>query len=214
MNHRIVNVSRNDHFWDVTIENIETNTTFKHQYDAILVCNGRYAKPFQPDIQGIHSFKGIVSHSHDYRIPNNFANQNVLILGAGPSGIDISLELSEFANSVILCHKQKQPYKQIPDNVKQEICTIKAISNDEIQLDNGNRYKNIDTIIFCTGYNYDFDFLDPNCGIHVNKNGRIQGVYLHLINFTHPSMAIWSIPKTILPFPLFHNQVIPSIFQT
>ncbi len=35
-----------------------------------------------------------VLHSHDYRTPEEFAGKTVALLGAGFSGLDISLELA------------------------------------------------------------------------------------------------------------------------
>jgi len=35
-----------------------------------------------------------VTHSHSYRIPEPYAGQSVVVLGAGASGLDISMELA------------------------------------------------------------------------------------------------------------------------
>lgn len=48
-------------------------------------------------------------HSHSYRVPEPFTNQTVLIIGGGPSGIDISYDLASFVNQVnffLSCHFQ------------------------------------------------------------------------------------------------------------
>lgn len=47
--------------------------------------------------RSIHSFphlSGKVMHSHSYRSPEPFAHQSVVVLGAGASGVDISIELA------------------------------------------------------------------------------------------------------------------------
>lgn len=40
-------------------------------------------------------------HSHDYRVPDVFRDMSVAILGAGSSGIDLSVEISRYAKRVI-----------------------------------------------------------------------------------------------------------------
>ena len=47
-------------------------------------------------------FQGRVLHSHSYRKRADFADQTVLILGAGASGQDIALEIANVANKVFV----------------------------------------------------------------------------------------------------------------
>ena len=42
-------------------------------------------------------FKGQMIHSQRYRDPEEFRGKRVLVVGGGPSGIDISIEISDFA---------------------------------------------------------------------------------------------------------------------
>lgn len=53
-------------------------------------------------IAGLEHFKGRVFHSHNYREPAPFRGQRVLIIGAGPSGIDMGFDLSSVTDTV--CH--------------------------------------------------------------------------------------------------------------
>ena len=159
------------------------------------------------DFKGMDKFKGSVIHSHDYRIPEPFTGLNVLILGGGPSGSDIGIEVSEVAKQVVLCHRHPEPFTNIPKNIVQELSEIKEMSETEVEFTNANKYS-INAIIFATGYQFDFSFMDSSCGINVNKNQRVEGIYLHLINQRHPSMAIFGIPLKVVPFPLFQTQVL------
>ena len=53
-----------------------------------------------PQLDGIDQFQGEQIHSHDYRTPDIFTNKRVLVIGAGPSGMDLTLEISETAKQV------------------------------------------------------------------------------------------------------------------
>jgi len=66
------------------------------------VCNGHNALPSLPEIPNEDEFEGIKIHSHDYRIPDNFKNMDVLIIGSGPSGVDICLDVARVANRVCI----------------------------------------------------------------------------------------------------------------
>lgn len=69
-------------------------------YDAVMICNGHYNEPVLPKIPGQENFSGKQYHSNQYRSPEMFKGNRVLIIGAGPSGIDLVLHISKFADKV------------------------------------------------------------------------------------------------------------------
>ena len=81
--------------WDVTLGNGKTR-----RYDAVLVANGHHWNPRLPSFPG--SFNGQELHSHHYKSAETFAGKNVLIVGIGNSGCDISIDLCRQAASVTL----------------------------------------------------------------------------------------------------------------
>ena len=60
-----------------------------------------FTHPFTPDID-ITKFQGEVFHSRDYNVPERFAKKRLLLVGRGPSGVDIALELAQFSTEVFL----------------------------------------------------------------------------------------------------------------
>ena len=67
-------------------------------------------------------------HSHDYRYPEVFQGKGVVVLGAGPSGQDISLEIAKCAEIVYLCHRGTLRCR-LTDNLKQHR-PITSVSRD------------------------------------------------------------------------------------
>lgn len=59
-----------------------------------------YEVPNIPKILGDDKFKGKKLHAHDYRVPEKFRGLNVVVIGAGPSGLDIGLEITSHAKQV------------------------------------------------------------------------------------------------------------------
>lgn len=96
------------------------------QYDAVMVCNGHYSDPFIPNVTGNEKFRGKQWHSHDYREPSNFARKKVLLVGAGPSGVDIGAQI------VAVADKVKKPAG--PKNAKRKNCLLQVYLSHSNQL--------------------------------------------------------------------------------
>lgn len=164
-------------------------------------------------------------HSHDYRVPEVFSGKNVLVIGAGPSGMDIALEITYVAKKVFLSHHLKEkPRSVFPDNLTQKP-DIQELNGDKAIFVDGTA-EEIDTVFFCTGtiyhnilfkyltntslpiigYLYNFPFLHPSCGINVEEN-YVQPLYKHMINIEHPTMCLIGIPYYVCAFSMFDLQV-------
>jgi cation diffusion facilitator CzcD-associated flavoprotein CzcO len=76
----------------------ERNWTF----DAFVVAAGHYHVPLIPEVSGLAEWKrkypDRVRHSKSYRYPHHYKDQNVLLIGAGVSSLDIAKELDGLAN--------------------------------------------------------------------------------------------------------------------
>ncbi|CAG8544394.1 11638_t:CDS:2 [Dentiscutata heterogama] len=75
-------------------------------FDYVMVCTGHHRYPRLPNYQGMDQFQGKQIHSHFYRVPSDFANKRVVIVGCGNSGMDISVELSGVASQVYVCTRR------------------------------------------------------------------------------------------------------------
>lgn len=94
--HQVVRVRPlSDESWEVIVRNLPDNKYDTYTFDAVLVCNGHYNTPMLPKFKGSESFKGKQIHAHDYRSAKRFRNETVLIIGAGPSGVDLTNEISK-----------------------------------------------------------------------------------------------------------------------
>lgn len=86
--------------WVLTSIDKPTNEVIVAEYDSVMVCNGHYNDPYMPKLQGQEMFTGQIIHSHTYRKPEPFTGKRVLCIGAGPSGLDLALQLSGVAQYV------------------------------------------------------------------------------------------------------------------
>ncbi|KFP86822.1 Dimethylaniline monooxygenase [N-oxide-forming] 4, partial [Apaloderma vittatum] len=89
--------------WEVVTET--NGIQESHIFDAVMVCTGHYQKPNLPlaSFPGINTrFKGQYLHSCEYRDVEAFRGKRVLVVGAGNTGGDLSVELSHVAAKVFL----------------------------------------------------------------------------------------------------------------
>ncbi|XP_053607588.1 senecionine N-oxygenase isoform X2 [Plodia interpunctella] len=191
--------------WDVSFKDLRTGVSQTKEYDYIFVCNGHYNTPFIPSIPGLKEYEGDVMHSHDYRVPEIFSNKRVLVIGAGPSGMDIALEITNVTDKVILSHHLKeQPKTVFPDNLVQKPDVIKLEGRTAYFQDGS--FEDVDVVFLCTGYLYNFPFLHESCGIVVEDN-CVEPLYKHLVNIYHPTMCFIGVPYYVCAFSMFDLQV-------
>lgn len=77
----------------------------------IIAATGGFGTPYLPKLDGLDTFTGTVVHAADYRNPTDHAGQNVIVVGAGNSAVQIAAELAETA-SVVLA--SRNPVKFAP----------------------------------------------------------------------------------------------------
>src|SRR5204862_170624 len=85
--------------WEVTTHaehNAEPELT--QRYGALIVATGHDWDSNFPE--AATTFSGRVLHSHDYRTPEPFRAQRVLVIGAGNSASEIAVELAPVAARV------------------------------------------------------------------------------------------------------------------
>ncbi|OWA53256.1 Flavin-containing monooxygenase FMO GS-OX3 [Hypsibius exemplaris] len=187
--HRVISVTpvniNTDIKWRLLVQDTANQTFADTLFDVLFICNGHFNKPYLPDVPEIKVYQGPVIHSSAYRTPEPYRNKVVLMVGAGSSGNDIACELMHVAKTVII--KQKVAARKFPDrfvNV-QEVSHLKSTEKGVV-FPNGTKTK-IDAVILCTGYQFDFPFLTPDCGLEISR-GRVAPLYRHMISCVYPTM--------------------------
>lgn len=61
---------------------------------AVVAASGTFGRPYRPPLPGLESFTGNLLHAAEYRTPEPFAGQRVVIVGAGNSAVQIAAELA------------------------------------------------------------------------------------------------------------------------
>ncbi|CAA6656190.1 unnamed protein product [Spirodela intermedia] len=162
-------------------------------YDGVVVCNGHYTEPRIAVIPGIDSWPGKQMHSHSYRVPEPFLDQDV----------------SEFAKEVHVASRTqvgRAPVRQPGyDNFWVHSMIARAEEDGTVIFQDGSSVR-ADVILHCTGYKYHFPFLETEELVTVEDN-RVGPLYKHVFL---PSLAPWlsfvGLPWKVVPFPLCELQ--------
>ncbi|KAI9076613.1 hypothetical protein K1719_041378 [Acacia pycnantha] len=171
-------------------------------YDALVVCNGHFTQPRISDIPGIKVWPGKQMHSHNYRTPDPFQDQVVVMIGYGSSGVDISIEISAVAKEVHVAARSVADDKlgKLPGfkNVWLHSMIDSVHEDGRVVFNDGNAVY-ADVILHCTGYKYDFPFLEANGAVTVDDH-CVEPLYKHVFP---PALAPWlsfvGIPVKVVP---------------
>ncbi|XP_075155555.1 flavin-containing monooxygenase 1 [Haematobia irritans] len=190
--HYVIRIMPKNNQWQVVVKNLKNGNVDFLMYDYAMICNGHYHTPLYPTIRGSATFNGQEIHSHDYKNNQRFKDESVLIIGAGPSGMDLCHEISKVAERVTLSHHMPEtPKTTFRPNVNQKP-DVAHIEGSSVYFTNGE-YETYTIIFYCTGYKYSFPFLSADCGIYVDDN-YVQPLYKQVINIEYPTMSFIGIP--------------------
>ncbi|XP_060941474.1 uncharacterized protein LOC133019125 [Limanda limanda] len=191
--------------WEVTSRDARGRQETE-SFDSVFVCSGHYSDPHVPSVPGIHRFKGAVLHSHAYRFPEPFSGRTVVVLGAKASGLDISIELAKAGAQVILSHGRPRLTFPLPPGIEQSRPVASVEDDGSVRFQDGSLQR-ADVLMFCTGYNFKYPFLDADqLGLKIQDH-MVSPLYRYLMPPAFPSLFFIGICKIICPFPHFNCQV-------
>lgn len=196
--------------WRVTSSSLNRDRVRVDEiYDAVIVCNGHYVQPRLPHIPGINAWPGKQMHSHNYRTPEPFKDQVVVLIGSSASAVDISRDVATVAKEVHIAARSIEEDKlgKMPGHENMWLHSmIDSVHEDgRVIFQDGNAVC-ADSIIHCTGYKYEFPFLETNGEVTVDDN-RVGPLYKHVFP---PALAPWlsfvGLPWKVAPFFLCELQ--------
>ncbi|KAF8715982.1 hypothetical protein HU200_026949 [Digitaria exilis] len=164
--------------------------------------------PLLPKIQGINNWRGKQMHSHNYRTPEQFRDEIVVIVGFGASGVDIAREISHVAKEVHIATRCNQDWLG-----KIESSYNNVWMHDEVDCIQGDGKVHFaegstlvaDGLLYCTGYLYNFPFIDLD-GFTLGDN-RVGPLYKHVFPPKYaPSLSFIGIPIRNILFQTYELQ--------
>ena len=189
----------------------ESGNMRDEQFAAVAICNGHYAFPRVPSLPGAERFEARQLHSHSYRHPEDYRGQRVVLLGARASGVDIALELGRHAREVFLCARgieQAAPFFG-RENISLRPTIASLATGSTANLHDGSLIEDIDTLLYCTGYEYRLPFLDPEqeaAPLLAVEDNWIYPLFLDLVAARAATLGLVGLPNSVVPFPQYELQ--------
>ncbi|CAH2045541.1 unnamed protein product, partial [Iphiclides podalirius] len=185
--HIVTSVKRQGKVWIVKYKHVIKGNEYVNEYDFVVVGTGHFSKPNTPKVRGEQLFQGTIIHSHDYRIPENFKDRRVIVVGAGPSGMDIALDVACVCKKLVHSHHSKVNFRtKFPKHYIKKP-DIKEYNETGVFFVDGT-YEEIDDVIYCTGFQYYYPFLDESSGLTLDTHSVIP-LYKYMVNINQPSMV-------------------------
>jgi len=208
-------------------------TVREELFDALIVCNGHFSKPRIPYFPGQHHFPGLQLHSHSYRVPDEYVDKSVVLIGASNSGTDIAAELDGVCSRVYLCSKdwlipggvgeddecsaatnesiaiQQQP--RTTGNVIPKPNIKELRSDGSVVFEDGSVADNINVVIYYTGFEYSVPFLHnvEDAPKVAPGGGALLPLYKHLFPVSRElanKLSFVGLPWKVIPFPQMQLQ--------
>lgn len=199
--------------WDVETESIVDGQKSKDTYDAVVVASGHYATTFIPEVKGIKEFHethpGVISHAKTYRVPEDYAGKKVLVVGNAASGLDIATQISRHSKVPLLLSVHEPTSEEHLEHTRaEEVPAIEEFLVEErgVRFQDGRVEKDLDAILYCTGYLFAFPFLETLTPGLVSNGRRVYGLYKHLFHIDHPTLVFPGLPIKVIPFPVSEAQ--------
>ena len=218
-NHKVTKLFKNiqTNQWEITVQNVNINVVRIECFDTVVVCNGHFKVPFIPKIDGMSYFKGESIHAVDYDDNIRFTNLKVLIIGTKSSGTDLAREISMTAMHVYVSGRSISETSCPNDgNITLKPSILRIQENGSILFSDATIVE-VDMILWCTGYEYNYPFLDPTSDdidtttyclpkIVIIENKAVYLLYKQLFYANDPSLCFIGLPFSVIPFPLFYIQ--------
>lgn len=192
---------------------VETDTgNYESAYTLIAV--GHYQYPYFPPIPGLVEWAKAepkaVRHALDYDSPEEFKGKRVLVIGNASSGTDLTVQLLRHVAPVTVSRKHENPSDSAFDDDPSAIVwkpEIEAISDKKVHFKDGTQ-GDFDRIIVCTGYLFDYPFLDwmPTIPFLHPQRSRLRNMYLHTLHIGDPTLAVVAMNMNVVPFPMSEAQ--------
>ncbi|KAI1214652.1 FAD/NAD(P)-binding domain-containing protein [Annulohypoxylon truncatum] len=187
------------------------------------------------NIKAFHeAHPGVISHSKLYRNAEAYKGKKVVVVGTGASGLDIAAQIRRVSQAPLILSAREGATEETLEHfgggkfvqvgqIKRFLVEERGVEfyplEDEDEEGGKTEEeakekekptiieKDIDAVLFCTGYLFTFPFLttlaDPPL---VTDGRRVHGLAKHFLHINHPTLAFPGLPIKVIPFPLTEAQ--------
>ncbi|XVF16960.1 hypothetical protein REPUB_Repub10bG0075800 [Reevesia pubescens] len=82
--------------WRIEAKNVQSGYVEVYVAEFLVIASGENSAKYIPELPGLDTFKGEIIHSSEYKSGAKYEKKDVLVVGCGNSGMEISYDLSIF----------------------------------------------------------------------------------------------------------------------
>lgn len=98
-----------------------------------------------------------------------------------------------------MCHRGEPLTTSLPNRITEKVSTLKRFTENSVILENGEEIQ-IDSVVYCTGYKYDFSFL-PKGMIKLREDNIVSNLYQSVMPVDYSTLFFMGLPREIPFFP-------------
>ncbi|MEU2947068.1 NAD(P)/FAD-dependent oxidoreductase [Nocardiopsis alba] len=189
----------------LTIEDLPTGETTTEEFGRVVVATGHFSFPNVPDLPGIETFEGQVTHAHDFRGAEALKDRDVLVIGSSYSAEDIGSQAYKMgARSVTASYRSAPMGYDWPEGFE-ERPLVERFERDMVHFVDGTS-KRVDAVILCTGYLHKYPFLPGDLALSSPNNVYPEGLYRGVVWQRNPRLAYLGAQDQWFTFNMFDTQ--------
>ncbi|WPH01582.1 Hypothetical protein R9X50_00443000 [Acrodontium crateriforme] len=182
-------------------------------FDAVIVASGHFDVEHIPDVPGIREWNAAyprsISHSKYYRSPEPYANKKVIVVGNSASGIDISAQIQPICKHPLLLSQKSESFlvnETSASKIDKPPIAEYVVENRTVKFADGTIERDVDAILYCTGYFYSLPFLDSLSPSLITAGERVENLYQHIFYRPQPTLSFLVLNQRVIPFPIAEAQ--------
>ncbi|GAC58379.1 putative flavin-containing monooxygenase [Gordonia hirsuta DSM 44140 = NBRC 16056] len=202
---RWVSYDENTEKFTVTSAHLPTGKDSSQEFDYVIVASGHFSFPNFPSFPGIETFGGPVMHAHDFRGAEGLRDKHLLVIGSSYSAEDIGSQAYKMgAASVTASYRTSPMGYDWPDRFEERPSVVR-FENETAHFADGTS-KEVDAVIFCTGYLHKYPFLPEELSLDSPNNVYPEGLYKGVVWDANPKLFYVGAQDQWFTFNMFDAQ--------
>ena len=191
--------------FQVTATDQKNGDGIVEEFDYVVISTGHFSVPNMPHFDGVEEFQGRVLHSHDFRNAEEFAGQNLLVVGSSYSAEDIALQCHKYgAKSVTISYRTKPMGFKWPETME-EVPLLTRLDGKTAHFKEGGS-REVDAVILCTGYQHAFPFLEERLALKTRNRLYPPNLYKGIFWEDNPRLMYMGMQDQYYTFSMFDAQ--------
>ncbi|WP_341872848.1 NAD(P)/FAD-dependent oxidoreductase [Leucobacter insecticola] len=202
---RLIEFNDEDKQFTVISEHLPSGDTTVEVFGHVVVASGHFSFPNTPELPGIETFPGMVSHAHDFLGAESLKDLDVLVVGSSYSAEDIGSQAYKMGAKSVTASYRSEPMGYDWPAGFEERQGIECIAGNTVTFGDGTS-RHIDAIVLCTGYAHKYPFLPHELALSGPNTVYPAGLYRGVVWQQNPGLFYLGAQDQWFTFNMFDAQ--------